>query len=103
MKDIDQQIEQKLEDDKTLNEVSYDAQKAILDGSMSGFRKDFIVEQAVGKILEIAERRSVYVAPLHESFQVQEPKQDYDERPEVISEINGYMGEDKVEEIAEGL
>ena len=51
---------QRQEEDKTLDAVSYEAQEAILDATMGEFRKDLIVNEAVTKILKIAERRQGY-------------------------------------------
>jgi hypothetical protein len=56
----EQRTAQRREEDKTLDAVSYEAQKAILDATMGEFRKDRILNEAVTKILKIAERRQGY-------------------------------------------
>ena len=97
MKDREKLIGPRAKEDETLNSASYEAQRAILDPNLAGRKKDEIVGKAVGTILQIAERRTVYNIPL-ESLQVQELRtiynsRDEEERPAVISEINEYLKE----------
>jgi len=47
---------------RDLDAVNYQAQKAIMDKTISEFRKDFIVEEAVKKITQIGEQRQEYKA-----------------------------------------
>jgi hypothetical protein len=53
---------QKEKDDATLNYVSREAQVAILNPDLSDRIKDDILNEAVGTIHQIAERRWVYEA-----------------------------------------
>jgi len=53
---------QKEKDDTTLNYVSKEAQVAILNPELSDSIKDEILNEAVGTINQIAERRWVYEA-----------------------------------------
>jgi hypothetical protein len=53
---------QKEKDERTLNYVSREAQQAILNPDLSDSIKDEILNEAVGTINQIAERRWVYEA-----------------------------------------
>jgi hypothetical protein len=55
-------IGQKEKDDTTLNYVSREAQVAILNPDLSDRIKDEILNEAVGTIHQIAERRWIYEA-----------------------------------------
>ena len=55
-------IGQKEKDDATLNYVSREAQVAILNPDLSDSIKEEILNEAVGTINQIAERRCVYNA-----------------------------------------
>ena len=55
-------LEQKEKDDRTLNYESGEAQAAILNPDLSDATKDEILNAAVGKINQIAERRWIYEA-----------------------------------------
>ena len=55
-------IEQREKDDATLNYESREAQVAILNPDLSDSIKDEILNEAVGAIHQIAERRWVYEA-----------------------------------------
>lgn len=63
MKEIKQNlIEQREKDDATLSYVSREAQVAILNPDLSDSIKDEILNEAVGTINQIAERRWIYEA-----------------------------------------
>jgi hypothetical protein len=63
MKEIREKLlEQKGQDDATLNYVSREAQMAILNPDLSDTIKDEILNATVGAINQIAERRWVYEA-----------------------------------------
>ena len=60
-------IGQKEKDDAMMNFVSRQAQEAILDPNLPEAYKDEVLNAAVGTILRIAERRSIYDAKQMES------------------------------------
>jgi hypothetical protein len=63
MKEIREELlEQKGKDDAALNYVSREAQEAILNPDLSDPIKDEILNEAVGTINQIAERRWIYEA-----------------------------------------
>lgn len=45
---------------RKINEISYEAQRAILSDNLSPTRKDFIVDEAVKQIKVIQEERAKY-------------------------------------------
>lgn len=74
MKEIREKLRgQREKDDATLNYVSREAQVAILNPDLSESIKDEILNEAVGTIHQIGERRWVYEAIPRKGAEVKQP------------------------------
>ena len=61
MKDKNEKIIRTIEkEDALLNFVNYQAQEAILNPDLPGSTKDKVLEDAIGTIQQVAERKAVY-------------------------------------------
>jgi hypothetical protein len=114
-------IGQKEKDDATLNYVSREAQVAILNPDLSDSIKEEILNEAVGTIYQIGERRWIYEAiprknsELKQSGSIYEAPKDEgeeeEETPSIIVELNENLQKDApgdmksftVEQISESI
>ena len=71
------QIGQMEKDDALLNFVNYQAQEAILNPALPESKKDEILEDAIGTIQQVAERKATYFAKHGEGRKTRQPRTIY--------------------------
>ena len=104
-----------------LDFVNYQAQEAILNPNLPGSKKDEILDDAIGTIQKVAERKAVYYAksgegrrarPHHVIYEApKDADEDQEEPPPIIAELNenlkkdapGDMSSFTVERISESI
>ena len=87
-----------------LDFVNYQAQEAILNPNLPGSKKDEILDDAIGTIQKVAERKAVYYAkygegrrarPHHVIYEApKDADEDQEEPPPIIAELNENLKKD---------
>ena len=85
-------------EDALLNFVNYQAQQAILNPDLPGSTKDEVLEDAIGVIQRVAERKSIYYSKYGEGRRTRKPHiiyeaahdedQEQENTPQIIVELN---------------
>src|SRR5215207_11246684 len=108
MKDKNEkQIGTREKQDTLMDFVNYQAQEAILNPNLPGSTKDEVLEDAIGTIQQVAERKAVYYAKHGEGRRLRKPHIIYEAAPEeseeqenipsIIAELNENLKKDASE------
>ena len=110
MKDITQKsIRVREKDNALMDFVNYQAQEAILDPNLPGPYKDEILDDAIGIIQKVAERKAVYYAKHGEGRRSRKPyiiyeakdneSEEQENTPPIIVELNENLKRDPSEDL----